>query len=64
MLAIWLQRRGQARQAGAAAGTQPGAPNAQPAEQRFPVPVVAGHGLLAVVTLVLAVLSAAGVGGS
>lgn len=32
------------------------------AEQRFPVPVVVLHGLLAVTTLVLVLLSAAGVG--
>lgn len=34
----------------------------RPPEQRFPAPVVALHGLLAVVTLALVVLSAAGVG--
>ncbi|GAB3354493.1 hypothetical protein RMN56_27960 [Micromonospora halotolerans] len=33
------------------------------AESRFPVPVVVGHGLFAVATLVLAALAALGVGG-
>jgi len=35
-----------------------------PAEQRFPVPIVGAHGVLAAATLVLVVLTAAGVGGS
>jgi hypothetical protein len=39
--------------------TRPASPAA---EQRFPVPVVVLHGLLAVTTLVLVLLSAAGVG--
>ena len=34
------------------------------AESRFPVPVVAGHGLFAATTLVLALLAALGIGGS
>jgi hypothetical protein len=34
------------------------------AEQRFPVPIVAVHGLAAATTLVLVFLAAAGVGGS
>jgi hypothetical protein len=34
------------------------------AESRFPVPVVLGHGLFAVATLVLAALAALGVGGN
>jgi manganese efflux pump family protein len=52
MFAIWWQRR----QAGtlAAADAQPG----PPAEQHFPVPIVALHGLLAVTTVVLVLLSA------
>jgi hypothetical protein len=33
-----------------------------PAEKRLPVPVVGAHGVLAVATLVLVVLSAAGIG--
>jgi hypothetical protein len=35
-----------------------------PAERHFPVAVVAGHGVLAVTTVVLVLLAAAGVGGS
>ena len=55
MFAIWYQRRerGAAREA---AGI--------PAEQHFPVPIVALHGVLAVTTLVLVFLTALGVGGS
>jgi hypothetical protein len=55
MLALWLQRR---QAAPAAEGVASGAP----AEQRFPVPVVVLHGLLAVATAVLVLLTAAGVG--
>ena len=51
MFAIWWRRR----QLGAAAGAEAGA---APAEQHFPVPVVALHGLLAVTTVVLVLLSA------
>ena len=43
---------------GAAAGGE------RPAEQHFPVPIVALHGLLAVTTVVLVFLTAIGVGGS
>jgi hypothetical protein len=58
MLAIWLgQRRHSAPDA-------PASDAAGAAEQRFPVPVVALHGLLAATTLVLVLLTAAGVGGS
>jgi hypothetical protein len=55
MFAIWFQRRqrGAVREA-----VDPGTP----AEQHFPVPVVAVHGLLAVTTLVLVFLAAIGVG--
>jgi hypothetical protein len=55
MFAIWFQRRqrGAVREA-----VDPGTP----AEQHFPVPVVAGHGLLAVTTVVLVFLTAIGVG--
>jgi hypothetical protein len=55
MLAIWLGQR-----------RQPAAPvnSADAAEQRFPVPVVGLHGVLAAATLVLVLLTAAGVGGS
>jgi hypothetical protein len=37
---------------------------AAPAERRLPVPVVAAHGLFAVVTVVLVLLTALGIGGS
>jgi hypothetical protein len=50
MFAIWWRRR----QLGAAAGAEAAAP----AEQHFPVPVVAVHGLLAVLTVVLVLLAA------
>jgi hypothetical protein len=54
MFAIWLRRR---RAVGAqAAGVD------VPAEQHFPVPVVAVHGVLAATTLVLVLLAAAGIG--
>jgi hypothetical protein len=59
MLAIWIGQR-QARPAAAASGPVP----SSPAEQNFPVPVVVLHGVLAATTLVLVVLTAAGVGGS
>jgi hypothetical protein len=55
MFAIWWQRR-QAGGAVAAAST----PDV-PAEQRFPVAIVALHGLLAVTTVVLVFLAAVGV---
>jgi hypothetical protein len=58
MFAIWLRRR-QGRGAVAEAVT----PNT-PAEQHFPVAIVGLHGLLAATTLVLVLLTAAGVGGS
>jgi hypothetical protein len=55
MFAIWFQRR----QRGAVAqAVDPGTP----AEQHFPVSVVALHGLLAVTTVVLVFLTAIGVG--
>jgi hypothetical protein len=55
MFAIWFQRR----QRGAVAqAVDPGTP----AEQHFPVPVVALHGVLAVTTVVLVFLTAIGVG--
>ena len=52
MFAIWWQRR----QRGAAVDP------ATPAEQHFPVSIVALHGLLAVTTVVLVFLTAIGVG--
>lgn len=58
MLAIWIQRRS------AAPATTAGVGGGEelPSEQHFPVPVVVLHGLLAVTTLALAILAAAGVG--
>jgi manganese efflux pump family protein len=55
MFALWWRRR----QAGAGPVAVPdaGAPG-RPAEQHFPVPVVALHGLLAVTTVVLVLLAA------
>jgi manganese efflux pump family protein len=56
MFAIWIRRR-QAETAGTevAAG--------RPAEQHFPVAIVALHGLAAVTTVVLVLLTALGIGG-
>lgn len=59
MFAIWLRRR----QARGAATTEVVAADTPP-EQHFPVPIVALHGVLAVTTVVLVLLTAAGVGGS
>jgi hypothetical protein len=58
MFAIWYQRR-QARGAVTEA-VDPGTP----AEQHFPVPVIALHGVLAVTTVLLVFLTAIGVGES
>jgi hypothetical protein len=55
MFAIWLRRR----QAGATAA--PASTPGVPAEQHFPVPIVALHGLLAVTTVVLVFLAAVGI---
>jgi hypothetical protein len=65
MLALWLQRR-QASQALASGGGGPAvaAEGSTPAEQHFPVPIVAVHGLVAATTLVLVLLTALKVGGS
>ncbi|HSC73801.1 MAG TPA: hypothetical protein VLB89_06505 [Gaiellaceae bacterium] len=56
MFAIWLRRR-------RGAVSEIVTPDT-PAEQQFPVAVVGLHGLLAAATLVLVLLTAAGVGGS
>ncbi|MEU6104100.1 hypothetical protein [Streptomyces flaveolus] len=58
MLARWLPVH-RARATTTAAAGQDG-----PAERHFPVAVVLAHGLFAVVTVVLVLLSALGVGGS
>ncbi len=52
MFAIWLRRR----------RTTEAAEADRPAEQNFPVPIVALHGVLAVTTVVLVFLAAIGVG--
>src|SRR5919197_1539323 len=57
MFAIWWQRRQREPVTGAAAGGE------RPAEQHFPVSIVALHGVLAVTTVVLVFLTAIGVGG-
>ncbi|WP_251095281.1 hypothetical protein [Streptomyces sp. Caat 7-52] len=62
MLARWIPVHRDRTTAGAAAG--PGAEGTVPAERHFPVPVVLAHGLLAVATLVLVLLTALGIGGS
>jgi manganese efflux pump family protein len=61
MFAIWWQRR----KRGPAAREEPtNVESGAPPEQRFPVPIVALHGVLAVTTVVLVFLTAIGVGGS
>ncbi|MFJ7148903.1 hypothetical protein ACIQVT_11945 [Streptomyces sp. NPDC100445] len=65
MLARWIpvyRDRAAAGAAPAAAG--PEAEGTVPAERHFPLPVVLAHGLFAVVTLVLVLLTALGIGGS
>jgi hypothetical protein len=67
MLARWIptfqaQRRATVSVGASAAETGPA--DAGPAERHFPVPIVAGHGLLAATTLVLVLLTMIGVGGS
>ncbi|MEU0385505.1 hypothetical protein [Streptomyces chartreusis] len=65
MLARWIpvyQSRSTATATPAAAGA--GTDGTVPAERHFPLPVVVAHGLLAVATLVLVLLTALDVGGS
>ena len=62
MFFVWWRQR-QAR-VGEVAATGPGGPPTMPAEQHFPVSIVALHGLLAVTTVVLVFLTAIGVGES
>jgi hypothetical protein len=52
MFAIWYQRRQ------GMTATDQAPPMGSPAEQRFPVPIVALHGLLAVITVVLVFIAA------
>jgi hypothetical protein len=56
MFAIWLLRRRRERQARAVV---PDSAGDVPAEQRFPVPLVAIHGVLAVATVILVFIEAA-----
>jgi hypothetical protein len=63
MLALWLQRRqATAAVVSAGGGRATTAEGSTPAEQHFPVPIVAGHGLIAATTLVLVLLAALDVG--
>jgi hypothetical protein len=67
MFAIWLRQRNSAAPAGTAAPADTPPPlaagsSAGGAEQRFPVPIVGAHGVLAATTLVLVFLAAIGVG--
>ncbi len=64
MLALWLQRRHAAPALAGAGVRTVGLEGSVPAEQHFPVPIVAVHGLVAATTLVLVLLSALKVGGS
>jgi hypothetical protein len=59
MLAIWLRQRSQEPAVATTAATVSAD---APAERRFPVPIVAGHGVLAAATLVLVLLVDLGVG--
>lgn len=47
---------------GAAGPADGGLAEGAPAERHLPVPVIIGHGVFAVVTLLLVLLTAAGVG--
>ncbi|MGH3777948.1 MAG: hypothetical protein ACRDRR_19815 [Pseudonocardiaceae bacterium] len=61
MLIRWIPvYRGRTVAAGSAAASS-GPAEAEPAERHLPVPVVIGHGLFAVVTVVLVLLTALGV---
>ncbi|WP_432027976.1 hypothetical protein [Streptomyces sp. 1222.5] len=66
MLARWIPvHRAPATGAGPhVTAAAAGADDAVPAERHFPVPVVVAHGLFAVATLLLVLLTALGVGGS
>ncbi len=60
MFALWWRQR-QSRAAVAQAATATSGP-VEPAEQRFPVAIVALHGIAAATTLVLVLLASLGVG--
>lgn len=59
MLARWIPTYRSRASAPATSSADP-----VPAERHFPLAIVGGHGLLAVITLVLVLLTALGVGGS
>jgi len=61
MLGIWLRQRSARAATDATAPATTGSPR-KPAEQRFPVAIVGGHGVLGATTLVLVFLAAIGVG--
>jgi manganese efflux pump family protein len=58
MLARWIPTY----RAAAGGPSASGSSAAEPAERHFPVALVAGHGLLAVVTVILVLLAALGIG--
>lgn len=66
MFSRWLPvYRGQTlTPAGGPGTTRPATGSAEPAERHLPVPVVVGHGVLAVATLILVLLTALGLGAS
>jgi hypothetical protein len=70
MFAIWYQQRSRGALVGGSTTTASGAgaplttTGGQPAEQHFPVSIVTLHGILAVTTAVLVLLTALKVGGS
>jgi hypothetical protein len=65
MFFIWYPRYQERQRRGTAEVTAHAAPVTapEPAEQHFPVSIVAVHGLLAVTTVVLVFLAAVGIGG-
>jgi hypothetical protein len=69
MLARWIpvyraRTPAQTVRGGGSATATTAQESAVPAERSFSLPIVIGHGLLAVITLVLVLLTALGVGGS
>lgn len=65
MLARWIPvYRNRTASGAAPAAASPAAEGTVPAEQHFPLAVVLAHGLFAVLTLVLVLLTALGIGGS
>jgi hypothetical protein len=64
MLSLWVQRRQATPAIAGASASATSAEGSTPAEQHFPVPIVAAHGLIAATTLVLVLLAALDVGGS